>query len=399
MNILLLEDDAALNRAIKKVLELDGNNMVESFFDGKTVLDTLHRSYDLYIMDVNVPNINGLDLLSMIHDKNNLAKVIIISSNADLNTLQEAYALGCVDYIKKPFHLDELRIKIDKLKIPRKHLSANIKLKNNDDVLTKKERTLLNLLLENQEAVVTYALIEEHVYKDHTMSMDALRALVRRLRSKLADDIIKNVLDEGYSVSDVPVFLNGNLEHNAKQRIQALESENNELKLEKEALAKMSMTDPLTGLYNRVKVEETFLYEQKQSVRNADPLSIILMDLDHFKLVNDSYGHHIGDVFLKEVADILRDTFRSTDVIGRWGGEEFLIVLPKTDLTSAQEIAIKLRDRMQETKFTDIGTRTSSCGVATLLENESLVNMIQRADSALYLAKDNGRNRVEIANG
>jgi diguanylate cyclase (GGDEF)-like protein len=398
MKILLLEDDAALNRAIKKVLELDGNNIVESFFDGQAVLDTLHRSYDLYIMDVNVPNINGLDLLSIIHDKNNLAKVIIISSNADLNTLQEAYVLGCVDYIKKPFHLDELRIKIDKLKIPRKHLASRIKLKNDTDTLTKKERDLLNLLLENQETVVTYTMIEEHVYQDHAMSMDALRALVRRLRSKLADDIINNVLEEGYAVSDVAVFLNGNLEQNAKQRIQELENENSELKLQKEALVKMSITDPLTGLYNRVKVEETFLYEQKQSIRHGDPLSIILMDLDFFKSVNDVYGHNAGDIFLQEVAEILRDTFRSTDVIGRWGGEEFLIVLPKTDLTSAHEIAIKLRDRMQETKFTNIGTRTSSCGVATLREDESLVNVIQRADSALYLAKDNGRNRVEVAN-
>lgn len=398
MKILLLEDDTALNRAIKKVLELDSNNKVESFFDGKTVLSVLDYPYDLYIMDVNVPNINGLDLLRVIHDENNLAKVIIISSNTDLNTLQEAYALGCVDYIKKPFHLDELRIKIDKLKIPRKHLSSHIKLKNDTDALTKKERDLLNLLLENQDTVVTYALIEEYVYKDHIMSMDALRALVRRLRSKLADDIIKNILDEGYSVSDVPVFLNGNLEQNAKQRIQELEIENNELKLEKEALAKMSMTDPLTGLYNRAKVEETFLYEQQQSIRHDDPLSIILMDLDYFKSINDLYGHNTGDIFLKEIAQLLRELFRTSDVIARWGGEEFLILLPKTDLHTAKKIALKLRDNMQETDFAGIGRRTSSCGVATLLRNESLVSLVQRADSALYLAKDNGRNRVEIAN-
>ncbi|HEX5710851.1 MAG TPA: diguanylate cyclase [Sulfuricurvum sp.] len=398
MKILLLEDDAALNRAIKKVLELDHNNKVESFLDGKAVLNVLDYPYDLYIMDVNVPNINGLDLLRVIHDENNLAKVIIISSNADLKTLQEAYALGCVDYIKKPFHLDELRIKIDKLNIPRKHLSSRIKLKNDSDALTKKERDLLNLLLDNQETVVTYALIEEHVYKDHTMSMDALRALVRRLRSKLADDIIKNVLDEGYSVSDVPVFLNENLEQNAKQRIQELEIENNELKLEKEALAKMSMTDPLTGLYNRVKVEETFLYEQKQSIRHDDPLSIILMDLDYFKSINDVYGHNIGDVFLKEIAQLLRELFRTSDVIARWGGEEFLIVLPKTDLNTARKLALKLKDHVQETKFTDIGQRTASYGVAMLVDEESLTSIVKRADLALYLAKDNGRNRVEIAN-
>jgi diguanylate cyclase (GGDEF)-like protein len=184
---------------------------------------------------------------------------------------------------------------------------------------------------------------------------------------------------------------NERLEQEIKIRTYSLEQAN-------QKLSYSASHDPLTGLYNRVKVEETFLYEQKQSIRYGDPLSIILMDLDFFKSVNDVYGHNAGDIFLQEVAEILRDTFRSTDVIGRWGGEEFLIVLPKTDLTSAHEIAIKLRDRMQETKFTNIGTRTSSCGVATLREDESLVNVIQRADSALYLAKDNGRNRVEVAN-
>jgi len=143
---------------------------------------------------------------------------------------------------------------------------------------------------------------------------------------------------------------------------------------------------------------ETFLYEQKQSARHGDLLSIILMDLDYFKSVNDTYGHNRGDIFLQEIANLLRSIFRSTDVIGRWGGEEFLIVLPKTDLNTAQELALKLRDRVQEAEFTDIGKRTSSCGVATLLHNESLASLVQRADLALYLAKDNGRNRVEIAN-
>ena len=200
MKILLLEDDVALNRAIKKVIEIDKHTAV-AYLDGQDVLDNLDKQYDLYILDINVPNINGLELLSLIYKKDNTAKVIIISSNADINSLQKAYALGCVDYLKKPFHLEELRIKINKLNIPQTNLLANIKLKNENDVLTKKERNLLTLLVLHANTTVTYAMIDEQVYQDNSMSMDGLRALVRRLRVKLADDVIQNVLEEGYKIN------------------------------------------------------------------------------------------------------------------------------------------------------------------------------------------------------
>ncbi len=200
MNILLLEDNIALNRAILKVLQLD-DNMVTSFTDGQDVLDTLHTRHDLYILDINVPNINGLELLDLIYKNNNYSKVIIISANSDVGSLQKAYKLGCIDYLNKPFHLEELRIKINKLSVEKYSALSNIKLKDENDTLTKKEKDLLDLLLKNQGVIVSYEMIEESVYKDKQMSMDGLRALVRRLRLKLLDDIIENILEEGYRIS------------------------------------------------------------------------------------------------------------------------------------------------------------------------------------------------------
>ncbi|MEA2111920.1 MAG: winged helix-turn-helix domain-containing protein [Campylobacterota bacterium] len=152
---------------------------------------------------MNVPNINGLELLNLTYTKDSSSKVIIISSNTDIDSLQKAYSLGCIDYLKKPFHLEELRIKIAKLNIPEVDLLSTIILKSDADNLTKKEKDLLTLLLNNQNTTVTYDMIEENVYKDKAMSMDGLRALVRRLRVKLADDIIQNVLEEGYKISKV----------------------------------------------------------------------------------------------------------------------------------------------------------------------------------------------------
>lgn len=198
MKILLLEDDTALNRAIKKVLELD-NHIVSSFFDGDDVLNISSFNYDLYILDVNVPNINGLELLNIIYTQNPNSKIIIITSNTDEQTLTKAYNLGCIDYLQKPFHLAELRIKVEKLNKQKLDLLSSLKTKENES-LTKKEKEFLSLLLENKGHIITYSMIEINMYQDKVMTMDGIRALVRRLRGKLEDNIIENVIDEGYRI-------------------------------------------------------------------------------------------------------------------------------------------------------------------------------------------------------
>jgi diguanylate cyclase (GGDEF)-like protein len=395
MKILLLEDDIALNKAINKVLELD-HHTVDTFIDGEDIIGSFDQGFDLYILDINVPNISGLELLDIILDHNDQAKVIMISSNTDVLSLETAYDLGCVDYLKKPFHIAELRAKINRLKISREHLASGIKLKSKNDPLAKKEERLLNLLLDNISLVVKYEIIENYVYENKPMSMDALRALVRRLRSKLSDDIIENIIDVGYTISNVPSYFNENPEKTTEERIEALEEENALLKLEKEVLLKKSTTDALTGLYNRIKIQEIFLYEQKQFIRYKDELSVILIDLDDFKSVNDAFGHNVGDKYLKELAETFTEFFRAVDIIGRWGGEEFLILLPKTSLNEAEEIALRLRDTINNMDCPKLGLRTASFGVTTLIKNDTLSSFVGRADEALPRAKANGKDRVEI---
>jgi len=242
MKILLLEDDIPLNKAIKKVLELD-HHTVDTFIDGENMLGSIDQGYDLYILDINVPRISGLELLDIILDKNDQAKVIMISSNTDVRSLKTAYNLGCVDYLKKPFHITELRAKINRLNLSREHLASTVSLKAGSDPLAKKERKLLNLLLDNLSLVVSYEMIENYVYENKRMSMDALRALMRRLRSKLSDDIIENIIDEGYTISTIPDISNEDKEKSITQKMEALEEENRLLKLEKEVLLKKSTTD------------------------------------------------------------------------------------------------------------------------------------------------------------
>ena len=195
MNILLLEDDVALNRAITKVAKLD-HHSITTYYNGQDVADDLDFKFDLYILDINVPNVSGLELLHMIMLKNSFAKVIIISSNTDIESLQKAYEFGCMDYIKKPFHLEELRLKIKKIDNDIPDFEIN-------EQLTKKEHDLLYLLISNRGEIVTYSMIEATVYENKYMTMDGLRAMVKRLRSKLENDMIENIVDQGYKIANV----------------------------------------------------------------------------------------------------------------------------------------------------------------------------------------------------
>jgi diguanylate cyclase (GGDEF)-like protein len=135
----------------------------------------------------------------------------------------------------------------------------------------------------------------------------------------------------------------------------------------------------------------------KNEKRYARTLSLILFDLDHFKAVNDSYGHDEGDVVLKATADIVNGIVREADIFARYGGEEFVVVSPGTGIQGAVVLAEKLRRALEEHAHPNAGKVTISVGVAEFTRNDSESTLIKRADEALYKAKNNGRNRVEVA--
>jgi diguanylate cyclase (GGDEF)-like protein len=169
-----------------------------------------------------------------------------------------------------------------------------------------------------------------------------------------------------------------------------------ELSLANLKLEKISVTDPLTGLYNRVKLDKAFAREIARAERYGGPLSVILADIDKFKAVNDTRGHQAGDNTLCEFASILNDLARSTDIAGRWGGEEFLIICPYSGLDQAYAFAERIRSRIADHDFTMAGHRTCSFGVAAYRSGDKVETLVHRADVALYRAKQNGRNRVEL---
>ncbi|WP_169739337.1 sensor domain-containing diguanylate cyclase [Vibrio rhizosphaerae] len=160
----------------------------------------------------------------------------------------------------------------------------------------------------------------------------------------------------------------------------------------------LSITDRLTCLHNRLKLDETLEKEVSRADRHQHPLSIIMLDIDDFKVVNDTFGHQAGDEVLCKIAGLLKQHVRKTDIPGRWGGEEFLIVCPETDLHGVHILAEKLRQAFMNHDFNVVGRCTCSFGVVSRMNDETIEQMIERADIALYTAKARGKNRVESGN-
>jgi diguanylate cyclase (GGDEF)-like protein len=169
-----------------------------------------------------------------------------------------------------------------------------------------------------------------------------------------------------------------------------------ELLAQKKALASLSMTDALTGISNRCSLDKTLLDESVRSDRFNHSLGLIILDIDHFKKINDTFGHQAGDKVLKEFATILISNCRVTETVGRWGGEEFLIICPETELLGLQVLAENIRAKIAAHRFPDVEKVTASFGIACRSVNELIDLAINRADQALYQAKNGGRNRVNV---
>lgn len=180
----------------------------------------------------------------------------------------------------------------------------------------------------------------------------------------------------------------------------SLDAAHTALRRQKEYAELLARTDALTGLANRRAFDEAAEQEVQRARRYNTPLALVMADLDHFKAINDRHGHHVGDQVLQHFAHILSASVRNLDLVGRWGGEEFAILMPGTDLEEAVQAAERMRQAVL-TAAPPLDDRecayTASFGVAAFrADTPTIISLLGRADTALYRAKDNGRNRVEM---
>lgn len=162
------------------------------------------------------------------------------------------------------------------------------------------------------------------------------------------------------------------------------------------SLEQLASTDLLTTAWNRRHFEQAVDGEIERSNRYGHPVSLLLLDIDHFKRVNDTFGHPVGDQVIREIANCIRSVIRLSDSLTRWGGEEFIVLMPNTGISSAFVLAERIRECISTHEFDGIGPVTASLGLAEYVPSGTREDWLDRADRAMYRAKDKGRNRVEV---
>jgi DNA-binding response OmpR family regulator len=215
MKILLLEDEVMLNESICEYLESDGHQP-QSFFDGLKAFDAIqNNSYDLLILDINVPGMDGLTFLESIHELKIHVPTIYISALVDIEDISRAYDLGCYDYLKKPFHLKELALRLDRIKIsnevPRVHLRisknysydqehSTLLFNGEVQTLSKKQSQIIDILARNRGRVVDFEMFRIYVWDEQIIDNATIRAELNRLKKILKEDILINVRGMGYMI-------------------------------------------------------------------------------------------------------------------------------------------------------------------------------------------------------
>ncbi|MER3446092.1 MAG: diguanylate cyclase response regulator [Candidatus Dadabacteria bacterium] len=321
MKILIVDDSPDSQLLIKSILNYAGykdlltaNSALEAFRQlGMDNLASASTDIDLILMDVVMPEMDGIEACRLIKSFEYLRDIPIIIVTATAKDLQMAFAAGATDYITKPLNKVELLARV----------SSALRLKREIDNRKAREQELMKL----------------------TQQLEELNQILQRLSS----------------------------------------------------------SDGLTGVANRRHFDLVLKQEWRRAIRDATPLSLILIDVDFFKAYNDTYGHQMGDDCLKRVANSLKGVLkRPTDLIARYGGEEFVALLPKTDTDGAAALAEGMRAGIEALGIAHARSQvtdrvTISLGVATVVPNRdsSFADLVAEADHALYQAKQEGRNRVK----
>ena len=186
-------------------------------------------------------------------------------------------------------------------------------------------------------------------------------------------------------------------EEGLKHHGEALEKVNKDLEARASKFEEMAQVDTLTGLANRSRFEKTLISEFERIDRHGvAPFSLVFFDIDHFKKVNDTYGHLVGDQVLRSISTQCKSLLRKNDTLARWGGEEFVIILPMVNVDGAYEVAEKLRKHIEEYIFEQVGNITCSFGVSQYQKSDTIKGLLHRTDCAMYEAKNSGRNCIVV---
>ncbi len=472
MKIIVVDDEPIITETLGMSLQEEDWQIFSANHGEEAIKLAKKVSPDVAIIDLKLPDISGLEIARAIKDMDADVCVIIITAHAKMETAISALVEGAYDYITKPFDITHVKsvvqkglqkralaLKnkelIEKLKREKRRVEAILEISKMFNVIVSLEDlvdfsvvkvsqmleaqrgSLMLLDKDSKELFICGAYgLEEKIIKETKLKIgESIAGRVVETGEPLCVMDIENdlrLLRKNQSFYETKSFISIPIKQE-KEIIGVFNFSNKEpffseedvafvsivahqtaIAIEKirlyDKVTKLAVTDELTGLFNRRYFMKQLKEEIKRNQRYHHSLSLIMFDVDDFKKFNDNYSHLVGDAVLKKIARILAENVRNVDIVSRYGGEEFIIVLPETDIKEATRVAEKIRKSAEESLFgrkflgknqgggaKSIKKLTVSGGVATYQLREGTEMFIKRVDSALYQAKKTGKNKIECA--
>lgn len=431
LNLLYVEDEEVTRKLLSKRLERmvnklyiaeDGNDGYEKYLEFKP---------DLILTDVTMPKLSGIEMSKKIREIDSEIPIIVLSAHSESSSLLDAIENGITGYLLKPINKEKLYALLE----------SNAKTIYLDKVNKKQQKqieeqkVILQNIINSDKNITIVTDFNKIPFVNNSflqffdiLSLDEFKTKFEKIEDifishngYIHKDLIKNHEDKNH-IDFSKEFYKVLTELDDEKRLVLMLDKFSELKSfsinisildERKNLFLLSLTDitemtiskndseykayydGLTKIYNRNKFDELFSQELLRVKRYKHHLSIAILDIDHFKNFNDTFGHLIGDEVLIMLAANLKEKVRNTDVFARWGGEEFVILFIETSLNNAIQSANKLREHIFSLKHKTAGSITASFGLTEYRDGDTLESLFNRCDEALYIAKENGRNRVE----
>ncbi|MCP3901815.1 MAG: PleD family two-component system response regulator, partial [Desulfobacteraceae bacterium] len=433
--ILVVDDSSTIRTIIENELTLYNYKVItaKDGMEALSIISWMEDLPDLISLDIDMPVMGGFEVCRILQEwgkqkeekkiKASQIPILFVSANDTLENRRKGFKLEVLDFISKPFKKGDIKKAVDKVLKPHNQFEgmSGLVVEDSDSVRRLVSRILERNgveVLEAENGLQALKIIEKSskafdiIVSDYAMPEmcgdELCRLLQQKEKMKQVPFIIVSAIGDRNSklkfyksgATDYigKPFIEEELQARIETHLQARQYVK-KLKEMNDKLEVLATRDGLTGLYNRRVFNEMFQKQFFQALRYKRELSCILLDIDHFKNVNDSQGHLFGDYVLSELSGSLMANIRKADILARYGGEEFVIVLPNTQQDSAIAVGEKLRSVCEQKSFVkESNSRniTISVGVATLsvTGSEKPEELLEHADNALYEAKNSGRNRV-----
>lgn len=419
ITILYVEDEPAIREGLQRFFQRRSGT-IHLASNGQEGLELFSRCKpDIVVTDIRMPVMDGLTMSRRIKEISPDTPIVITTGHNDEEFLLKAIDVGIDKYIKKPVDFRELMKVILNLSSSvhyRKQLEEQNKFLRevmdlNPNFLATTDGTQCTYINDSflsflkctglEDFNLRYGSLEKaFIDKDdsfyagkkisewiHTAAEDRQTSRIIVMKPDTSDDDEESTFI--LTVRHVP----------GKKEYLMSFADVTHLEMEKQLYMILSLQDPLTKIYNRKKFFDELEKEVERVNRYGQKLSLIMMDADYFKNINDIYGHSVGDKVLIQLTELIRKGIRKTDILARYGGEEFAVLMPGTEAEGAFEIADRLRNSIASYEFPICKEVTCSFGVAEFAETDTIDSFVQKADIALYEAKSKGRNNAQMFAG